>query len=164
MLFGHWSLGTLFGPIRPRFEALDNVFLAHSTDFTMSRAGGKESFDMQIKLLTIGNSGAPCSSFSNSYMSYSPSPLRSLSQTPFFLFDVISSGVGKTCLLLRYANNSFSPTFITTIGIECVSLPTQVALLAPSRVQGPGDSSTLTLPSSLSTHRPMDAQLQNQNH
>jgi len=38
---------------------------------------------MQIKLLTIGN-----------------------------------SGVGKTCLLLRYANDSFSPTFITTIGID----------------------------------------------
>lgn len=26
--------------------------------------------------------------------------------------------MGKTCLLLRYANNSFSPTFITTIGID----------------------------------------------
>mmetsp|Transcript_16388 Transcript_16388/g.19376 ORF Transcript_16388/g.19376 Transcript_16388/m.19376 type:complete len:174 (-) Transcript_16388:500-1021(-) len=40
-------------------------------------------FDMQIKLLMIGD-----------------------------------SGVGKTCLLLRYANDSFSPTFITTIGID----------------------------------------------
>lgn len=28
------------------------------------------------------------------------------------------SGVGKTCLLLRYANNTFSPKFITTIGID----------------------------------------------
>lgn len=28
------------------------------------------------------------------------------------------TGVGKTCLLLRYANDSFSPTFITTIGID----------------------------------------------
>ena len=28
------------------------------------------------------------------------------------------SGVGKTCLLLRYASDSFSPTFITTIGID----------------------------------------------
>ena len=27
-------------------------------------------------------------------------------------------GVGKTCLLLRYASESFSPTFITTIGID----------------------------------------------
>ena len=26
------------------------------------------------------------------------------------------AGVGKTCLLLRYANDTFSPTFITTIG------------------------------------------------
>lgn len=43
----------------------------------------KDGYDMQIKLLTIGN-----------------------------------SGVGKTCLLLRYANDSFSPTFITTIGID----------------------------------------------
>lgn len=36
-----------------------------------------------------------------------------------FLFDRhLCSGVGKTCLLLRYANDSFSPTFITTIGID----------------------------------------------
>lgn len=48
----------------------------------MSRPGGAQ-YDMQIKLLMIGD-----------------------------------SGVGKTCLLLRYANDSFSPTFITTIGID----------------------------------------------
>jgi len=46
-------------------------------------AGRDNPFDMQIKLLMIGD-----------------------------------SGVGKTCLLLRYANDSFSPTFITTIGID----------------------------------------------
>jgi len=46
--------------------------------------GSRDSpYDMQIKLLMIGD-----------------------------------SGVGKTCLLLRYANDSFSPTFITTIGID----------------------------------------------
>lgn len=28
------------------------------------------------------------------------------------------TGVGKTCLLLRYAYESFSPTFITTVGID----------------------------------------------
>lgn len=49
----------------------------------MSNREGASSYDMQIKLLMIGD-----------------------------------SGVGKTCLLLRYANDSFSPTFITTIGID----------------------------------------------
>ena len=49
-------------------------------------------------------------------------------QTPFvwqsnaaprrLIFTVLYAGVGKTCLLLRYANDSFSPTFITTIGID----------------------------------------------
>ena len=29
-----------------------------------------------------------------------------------------NSGVGKTSILLRYTNNIFSPTFITTIGID----------------------------------------------
>lgn len=49
----------------------------------MGSRGNATHFDMQIKLLMIGD-----------------------------------SGVGKTCLLLRYANDSFSPTFITTIGID----------------------------------------------
>ena len=34
------------------------------------------------------------------------------------LLMIGDSGVGKTCLLLRYANDSFSNTFITTIGID----------------------------------------------
>jgi len=49
----------------------------------MAGKDGRSTFDLQIKLLMIGD-----------------------------------SGVGKTCLLLRYANDSFSPTFITTIGID----------------------------------------------
>jgi len=28
------------------------------------------------------------------------------------------SGVGKSCLLLRFSDNSFTPSFITTIGID----------------------------------------------
>ena len=31
---------------------------------------------------------------------------------------VLHAGVGKTCLLLRYADGTFSSTFITTIGID----------------------------------------------
>jgi len=34
------------------------------------------------------------------------------------LLMIGDSGVGKTCVLLRYANDSFSPSFITTIGID----------------------------------------------
>jgi Ras-related protein Rab-8A len=41
------------------------------------------TFDMQIKLLTLGD-----------------------------------SGVGKTCLLLRYVNDTYSPSFMSTIGID----------------------------------------------
>ena len=40
-------------------------------------------FDMQLKLLMIGD-----------------------------------SGVGKTCLLIRFANQTYSPSFITTIGVD----------------------------------------------
>jgi len=42
-----------------------------------------KTFDMQIKLLTLGD-----------------------------------SGVGKTCLLLRYVNDMYSPSFMSTIGID----------------------------------------------
>jgi len=58
------------------------AFLLNRFTSKMAREGAAP-YDMQIKLLMIGD-----------------------------------SGVGKTCLLLRYANDSFSPTFITTIGID----------------------------------------------
>ena len=58
-----------------------NISHNNKNNTTMSSASAP--YDMQIKLLMIGD-----------------------------------SGVGKTCLLLRYANDSFSPTFITTIGID----------------------------------------------
>jgi Ras-related protein Rab-8A len=66
-------------------------------------AGRDTAFDMQIKLLMIGDSG---------------DIFRYLLDTGFLLIYFMLLGVGKTCLLLRYANDSFSPTFITTIGID----------------------------------------------
>ena len=42
------------------------------------------------------------------------SPLLFLCTTFFFLFV----GVGKSCLLLRYSDDSFTQSFITTIGID----------------------------------------------
>ena len=64
---------------------------------------------MQIKLLTIGNSGRSADAAREA------PPLEN-NRWPCCRFAV--AGVGKTCLLLRYANDSFSPTFITTIGID----------------------------------------------
>jgi Ras-related protein Rab-8A len=66
-------------------------------------AGRDNAFDMQIKLLMIGDSG----------MVTTISSICTVILQQIFLL-----GVGKTCLLLRYANDSFSPTFITTIGID----------------------------------------------
>jgi small GTP-binding protein len=34
------------------------------------------------------------------------------------ILTIGDSAVGKTCLLMRFANETFSPTFITTIGID----------------------------------------------
>ena len=34
------------------------------------------------------------------------------------LLTIGNSGVGKTCLLIRFSNDSFSPTYITTIGVD----------------------------------------------
>ena len=37
----------------------------------------------------------------------------------FFKFLLIGdSGVGKTCILFRFADNAFNPSFIHTIGID----------------------------------------------
>lgn len=37
----------------------------------------------------------------------------------FFKFLLIGdSGVGKTCVLFRFAENAFNPSFIHTIGID----------------------------------------------
>jgi Ras-related protein Rab-8A len=51
-------------------------------------------YDHLIKLLLIGDSGI---------------------SNPIFYIYV---GVGKSCLLLRFCDNSFTPSFITTIGID----------------------------------------------
>ena len=36
----------------------------------------------------------------------------------FKLLLIGDSGVGKTCIIFRFAENDFNPTFISTIGID----------------------------------------------
>lgn len=59
------------------------------------------SYDYLIKLLLIGDSGKR-----HPFFYY-----LSCTQTNFV-------GVGKSCLLLRFSDDSFTPSFITTIGID----------------------------------------------
>lgn len=54
------------------------------------------SYDHLIKLLLIGDSG-------------NRHNLNSI---------IFCKGVGKSCLLLRFCDDSFTPSFITTIGID----------------------------------------------
>lgn len=49
------------------------------------------NYDHLVKLLVIGDSGTP---------------------------KTLNVGVGKSCLLLRFCDDSFTPSFITTIGID----------------------------------------------
>jgi GTPase SAR1 family protein len=43
---------------------------------------------------------------------------ENLMESQIKLLTIGDSAVGKTCLLLRYASDSFQTTFITTIGID----------------------------------------------
>ena len=77
-------------------------------------SGRDNPFDLQCKLLMIGDSGK---------LRFYFSVVSSYYYETVFLLSILSIlcsslGVGKTCLLLRYASDSFSPTFITTIGID----------------------------------------------
>ncbi len=74
-----------------------------------NRAGGNSrasKYDYLIKLLLIGDSGKFALISDCMFLS------------SFILFYSFKLGVGKSCLLLRYSDDSFTSSFITTIGID----------------------------------------------
>lgn len=45
-----------------------------------------------------------------------------------FLFKLVligDTGVGKSCLLLRFADDAFTDSYISTIGVDFVSAPSR---------------------------------------
>lgn len=39
-----------------------------------------------------------------------------------------NSGVGKSCMLMRYAENTFTNNFYNTIGVDFVNIPFKMAI------------------------------------
>ena len=98
------------------------------------------NYDYLIKLLLIGDSGKhplPFPPFSPSMQSRFaicfPPPTAPSAVSPTqpetvvacwyqsansILILVVGAGVGKSCLLLRFSEDQFTPSFITTIGID----------------------------------------------
>lgn len=92
------------------------------------------AYDYLIKLLLIGDSGM-CAAWS----------AREWKRDIIFCVSEITSdandddgelhswhwiGVGKSCLLLRFSDDSFTPSFITTIGYVHTNLHTSLCLLS----------------------------------
>ncbi|CAG8640732.1 18435_t:CDS:2, partial [Racocetra persica] len=69
------------------------------------------AYDYLIKLLLIGDSGVVTLSTEELASAFPSSVNATLSS--FLLLRV-----GKSCLLLRFSDDSFTPSFITTIGID----------------------------------------------
>lgn len=87
-------------------QAAFNQRQVKSADGKMAK---RQDYDYLIKLLLIGDSGEV---LGRRQALKSRSGQRSVSERP----PALLAGVGKSCLLLRFAEDSFTSSFITTIG------------------------------------------------
>ena len=71
-------------------------------------------YDFLIKLLLIGDSGP-----------LATSPVPPMTDGCADPLLIISAGVGKSCLLLRFCDDAWTPSFITTIGTFNSGMPIQ---------------------------------------
>ncbi|MDR3741825.1 MAG: hypothetical protein P4L40_22625, partial [Terracidiphilus sp.] len=69
-----------------------------------------EPVDMELKLLLIGNSRMLTLAMRGTVPNARPAAVLI---DPVFLADV-----GKSCLLLRFVEGVFTPSFLTTIGVD----------------------------------------------
>ena len=75
-------------------------------------AARRQDYDYLIKLLLIGDSGMPSSAtLIMCCANLFPLPLFRTER-----HGSLPAGVGKSCLLLRFSEDSFTSSFITTIG------------------------------------------------
>jgi hypothetical protein len=69
-------------------------------------------YDFLIKLLLIGDSGP-----------LATSPVLSMIDECADPLPISLTGVGKSCLLLRFCDDAWTPSFITTIGTSVWGMP-----------------------------------------
>ena len=85
----------------------------------MGTAARRQDYDYLIKLLLIGDSGKPAfvllaeQLLRHAVSDHCP---RAMDHYARSIASVLVTGVGKSCLLLRFSEDSFTSSFITTIG------------------------------------------------
>ena len=89
---------------------------------TNAASGGKPAYDYLIKLLLIGDSGK-ITLFSIITRTTNKIAIKKImikTKHKYCSKNLVITnngiGVGKSCLLLRFSDDSFTPSFITTIG------------------------------------------------